>query len=171
MTIAPADLLQHARAFAVARHGAQTYGEGQPYVRHLDDVVRVLREDGERDEEVLAAGYLHDVVEDTATTAQALRDEGFPERTVALVLAVTNEPGRNRKEKAVRTYPRIRADERAVRLKLADRTANAEASQRDRDPRHEMYRKEAASFRAALHRPGEWETLWARLERAYERRP
>jgi (p)ppGpp synthase/HD superfamily hydrolase len=158
-----------ARAFAVAAHGDQRYGDA-PYVAHLDAVARVLREHSLADDVWQAAAYLHDVIEDTAATASTLL-AGFPEAVVDLVAAVTNEPGKNRRERAAATYPKIRRSPVAVGLKLADRIANVEASRRSGGSLLAMYQREHASFRAALHRDGEWLDLWTRLDAAMKESP
>ncbi len=66
-------LVLKARTFAVGRHGRQM----RKYVnellsRHLEAVVSHLVDHDILDEEVLAAAYLHDVLEDTATTVEEL---------------------------------------------------------------------------------------------------
>ena len=67
-----------------------------------------------------------------------------------LVWRVTDEPGRNRKERKAATYPKIAASEAAIVLKLADRIANVESSIRYKLRLIEMYRKEQAGFEEAL---------------------
>jgi hypothetical protein len=52
--------------FAIRAHGAQIRQYyGQPFVVHLDSVVRILQSFGIEAPSVLAAAYLHDTAEDT----------------------------------------------------------------------------------------------------------
>ena len=135
------------RTWAAVAHGDQKWG-GQPYVAHLDAVVEVLIRFGYSDPSLLAAAYLHDVLEDCNVTAEdILRELGpsgstpvlswgqqsrdFVPRAVELVKLVTNEPGKNRKERHIKTYPKIVSDPQSLVLKLADRIANLEQCWRE----------------------------------------
>jgi guanosine-3',5'-bis(diphosphate) 3'-pyrophosphohydrolase len=150
-------LLGKAMAFAVERHGDQLYGR-KPYHVHLLDVVQVLRRFIDWDElpqELVDAACLHDTIEDTATTAEQI-SALFGQRVAELVVAVTNEPGSNRKERQAKTYPKIRAVDRAITVKLADRIANIEqATSHERVGRppqklFSMYEKEWDEFQSQL---------------------
>lgn len=59
---------QAARDFAVKAHGDQQYGQ-HPYSYHLDAVAALVVPFGE-DFQIVA--YLHDTVEDTATTVEEI---------------------------------------------------------------------------------------------------
>jgi len=140
------------RSLAVLMHGEQQYGD-RPYVEHLDAVVGVLQRFGIHDEEILAAGYLHDVLEDTDLTFEGL-EVLVGEPVAALVDACTDGEGPNRKARKERVYQMIPQYPRARMVKLADRVANIEASlahhHRHRKNLTEMYRKEQAEFRRRL---------------------
>ncbi|WP_246551640.1 HD domain-containing protein [Miltoncostaea oceani] len=153
--------LAEARAFAIAAHADQRYGDGRPYRHHLDAVEAVLVRFGfGADLELRMSAQLHDVIEDTPITFDEVRETFGPE-VARLVDAVTNRQGPNRKTRHALTYPRIRAaGERAVIVKLADRIANLEAG----GTLLGMYRKEQDGFRHALKRPGELRAMWARIE-------
>lgn len=158
------DLAERAKAFAIAMHGDQKYGE-KPYVAHLAAVVEVLeRFKAEQGlcQEAIAAAWLHDTVEDTPATAQKVQ-ELFGTRVAELVEAVTNGPGKNRKEKHSATYPKIRATHGATRLKLADRIANVEECLRTNSPKLKMYQKEFRDFELALHQLDLNEDMWGHL--------
>lgn len=60
-----------------------------PYVVHPFEVAAILMEEGAA-EEAVAAGLLHDTVEDTAVTAADIREK-FGPRVEALVLACSEE--------------------------------------------------------------------------------
>lgn len=163
------NLDKKARAFAVEAHGDQSYGV-EPYSVHLDAVHALAVAFG-APPDVCVAAFCHDCVEDTAVTIAQVR-ELFGESVAGLVAAVTNEPGKNRKERNARTYPKIRqAGPDAVMLKLCDRIANVEAvSTPKADSKIAMYQKEHEAFRAALYVAGEHESVWARLEAALKAR-
>lgn len=126
LTGAGAPNVIRARAFAAVRHGAQTYNDEVPYTDHLEAVFDVLRRYGYASEpEFACAAYLHDVLEDTNTSYNEVRDR-FGVAVAELVYAVTSELGRNRAERNAKTYPKIRGNPSATVLKLADRIANVE---------------------------------------------
>ena len=154
--------LAAARKFAIEAHGNQWYGV-LPYEEHLRSVERTLLRFGVTDETVLAAGWLHDVMEDTCITYGALVTR-FGMGVASLVDAVTEEPGANRKERAIKTYTRIRRyGAPAVILKVADRIANTEASIQSRDRHLKMYREEFPAFSTALFASGECDAMWEYL--------
>ena len=113
--------------FAGKLHKDQMYGESF-YFYHLDRVDDILHSVGfkENSAERIAA-YLHDVVEDCEVPIEDIT-KYFGEDISNIVGAVTNESGENRKEKALKTYPKIRRYQSALAVKLADRIANLEHS-------------------------------------------
>ena len=114
-----------AQEFAVKRHGGQRYDKDKPYAHHLEAVRDVLVRFGVTDEDLLAAAWLHDVVEDTSTSAQQV-SERFGDRVGALVLAVTNEPGKNRRAGISR--PTRRSRPRPARPRSSSPTASQTSS-------------------------------------------
>jgi len=83
-----------------------------------------------------------------------------------LVRAVTDEPGNNRKQRKIATYPKIRAyGIEAVALKLADRIANVEhCIEVGNTSLLQMYYKEHLDFSKALREAGELTDLWSKLD-------
>jgi (p)ppGpp synthase/HD superfamily hydrolase len=78
-------LVLTARAFAREAHATQRRkGSGEPYFVHLESVVARLLAHGHGDELTLAAGYLHDVLEDQPSFGSRLRAE-FPSELVTTV--------------------------------------------------------------------------------------
>jgi len=68
------ELARSARAFAQEAHEGQRRKQtGEPFVRHPIAVAELLAERG-CDTEVLAAAYLHDVVEKTEVGLDEIRD-------------------------------------------------------------------------------------------------
>jgi (p)ppGpp synthase/HD superfamily hydrolase len=176
-----------ARDFATKAHGNQQYGN-QPYVVHLDAVVTILQEFGITDPQILAAGYLHDTLEDTKVTLPQL-DAAFgyhPDGTTTevgfIVDFCTDEPGPNRRTRKAATYKRIRATldklsagacNNAISVKLADRLANIRQSVLNNGSLLDMYRRERETFRAALEVPAEHLTpplraMWDEYNRLLE---
>jgi (p)ppGpp synthase/HD superfamily hydrolase len=159
-------MLDAARAFAVNAHGDQKYGD-RPYAYHLDAVVALLEPYGE---EAQVVGYLHDVVEDTATSAAELQAR-FGDHVAACVALLTDQPGANRKERKAKTYAKLAEvrgpTELALVVKAADRLANVRACIADRKRGlWEVYRDEHAAFRGAAHRAGLCDPLWSELDRS-----
>jgi len=160
-----ATLVDKARAFAIHAHAGQRYGDA-PYEAHLAHTVAVLKRHGLHDPELLAAGWLHDTIEDTPVTRQAVVDLAG-ERVAAMVDAVSDGPGESRTERKERPYRLIPQTPGAVLIKLADRIANAEAAV-GRLPRVlAKYRAEHAHFRDALHNPADAQArpLWHTADR------
>lgn len=155
--------IQAAQAFASAKHEGQKYGDEQPYVTHLGHVAEVLRRFKFTDEDLQVAAWLHDVVEDTDATLTQI-EMMFGRNIADIVGRVTNEPGKNRKERHTKTYPKIQASVDATTLKLADRIANVECSVEDASKKLEMYRKEHKAFKSLLYKPGIHDAMWRHLD-------
>jgi GTP diphosphokinase / guanosine-3',5'-bis(diphosphate) 3'-diphosphatase len=75
---ADADLVRRAFQFAEEKHRPQKRKNGEPYIIHPAEVTEILA-DLEMDEKTLAAGLLHDVVEDCEVTVEELEREFGPE--------------------------------------------------------------------------------------------
>lgn len=157
------DLVDKARSLALAAHGEQRYG-AHPYRVHLEHVEEVLMR-FPHDEVMRAAAWLHDAVEDTALGLEEVR-AAVGDEVAAIVGAVTDEPGANRKARKAATMRKLAAASTAARaVKLADRIANVEATiAHGRGDLYAMYAGEHAAFRAALHVPGELDPQWAHLD-------
>jgi (p)ppGpp synthase/HD superfamily hydrolase len=79
--------LEKAIIFAIHAHQGQTRKNGLPYIIHPLEVASIAAT-MTKDEDVLVAGILHDVIEDTAVTKEQLRIE-FGDKITELVLAET----------------------------------------------------------------------------------
>ena len=114
-------VVERARAFAKHKHRDQLrkYSK-QPYVVHLDGVVRVLRAHGVEDPQVLAAAYLHDTVEDTDTTIEEVYN-AFGEEIAELIYWLTDAEKGGRKIRKIMSAWRLGgAPWDAKVIKLAD---------------------------------------------------
>ena len=67
------DLVSRAFEFAYALHKGQKRASGEPYICHPIEVACLLRELG-GDSAMIAAGFLHDVVEDTDVTPDEIEE-------------------------------------------------------------------------------------------------
>lgn len=118
-------LVVEAAAFAADAHALQRRDDGEtPYFNHLAEVARRCASALPADAVLLAACYLHDVLEHTGCTEPLLREK-FPKDVVDLVLEVTNPPelkGREKREHQVEQARR--SSRRAKLIKLADKTSN-----------------------------------------------
>ena len=90
--VARSPLTRDALAFAEGRHSGQKRDvDDLPFVTHPMEVACLLHEAGYSDE-VVAAGVLHDVLEDTDAERTEL-EERFGPDVAELVAAVTDDPG------------------------------------------------------------------------------
>ncbi|QKX49433.1 bifunctional (p)ppGpp synthetase/guanosine-3',5'-bis(diphosphate) 3'-pyrophosphohydrolase [Planococcus glaciei] len=88
------NLIELAIGFAAFKHTGQVRkGTSIPYISHPFAVGMMLQQAGES-EEVIAAGILHDTLEDTATTEEEIRTV-FGEQVLLLVKAAS-EPDKSR---------------------------------------------------------------------------
>jgi (p)ppGpp synthase/HD superfamily hydrolase len=123
---------QALRVAAVAHGGQQRKGAPVPYFTHAAAVALILARAGFRDERLLAAAILHDVVEDTDVGEAQLRGQ-FPDEVVGLVMAVSerkkDEQGRKRawEDRKREQLVQIGQAPRAARaIALADKLHNLE---------------------------------------------
>ena len=155
------------RAMVAEAHADQRYGDG-PYTDHLDEGLAILTEFGftEQTHKYLHGAFLqHDVFEDckhTKFNPDYMRAQGVPERWIRLALFVTDEPGKNRKERKTATYLKLHGHTQGTIIKLVDRLANVR-----RGSKNDMYRKEHAGFKAAIYDPNQEESkpLWEAIEK------
>ena len=104
--------LEHAIEIATEAHKDQRDKAGEPYILHPMRVMKNMISD---DEKIIAA--LHDVVEkNPAWTLKRLAKEGFSEKVLAGVDAMTRRPGENYEDFVVRAG----ADPIGRTVKLAD---------------------------------------------------
>jgi (p)ppGpp synthase/HD superfamily hydrolase len=146
------EILAAAIALAHECHKNQRYGD-QPYTYHLLHTATVLAHFGFNDEQLLAAAWLHDSMEDAGVTRQQIA-EACGDYVGLLVWQVTDEPGSDRKERKKATYKKTAASPDAIAIKLADRIANVQQSKRDNPRLLKMYKKEQPGFSAALRPHG-----------------
>lgn len=166
-----------AREVAAKAHLWQMYGS-RPYIEHVDEVADVVCEFFGEDHLTLTCALLHDVVKDSDVTIEYIY-EIFGKDVGDAVRFVTDEPGRNRRERKSATeakWSRMLLDRSAsvsydalvagVVTKLADRIANLrECRRRGNVNLLEMYRKEQPVFAASLRQLCDARTayMWAEI--------
>jgi (p)ppGpp synthase/HD superfamily hydrolase len=149
----------HGRWFAEQAHRAvnHMYDDGLPYEYHLrmaveaaEQFVHLLPPDDHVRASVFAGVWNHDTIEDTHVTYGQLKKE-FGILTAEIVFALTNNKGRNRKERAnAAYYEGIRNTKHATFAKLCDRIANVTFG-KIFGGKLDMFRDEQGAFEEALN--------------------
>ncbi|MGI5398914.1 HD domain-containing protein [Streptomyces sp. CA-135486] len=113
--------LAQVEAIARAAHAGQRDKAGRPYAEHLAAVAEGVRARGGSDEQI-AAGWLHDSVEDDALSKDWLDAAALPQPVKDMVLALTKREGEELEEYT----GRILATPGARLVKEADLDHNAD---------------------------------------------
>jgi GTP pyrophosphokinase len=127
------ELVKRAYAFAAKAHEGHTRYSGEPYLNHLANVARMLAEIG-MGATTVAAGLLHDTIEDTDVTPEQLRTE-FGDEIFFLVEGVTKLGsvryyGSDRHNESLRKlFVATSQDIRVLIIKLIDRLHNMQTLQ------------------------------------------
>ena len=122
------DMIRKAHAYSMHAHETQKRNSGEPYFNHVYETAVILAEMN-ADPITIAAGLMHDVLEDTETTEEQLRTL-FGDEIVTLVEGVTKlghlkYQGVERHAESLRKFFIASAsDIRVVMIKLADRLHN-----------------------------------------------
>ncbi|RUM28653.1 MAG: guanosine-3',5'-bis(diphosphate) 3'-pyrophosphohydrolase [Aquifex sp.] len=153
------ELISRAYEFAKERHGNQKRKTGEPYIVHPLNVSLILSELG-MDIETVVAGLLHDVLEDTQTSYDELK-EIFGENVANLVEGVTKIGKIKYKSEQAENYRKLMLatakDPRVIILKLADRLDNMKTLWVFREEKRKRIALETLEIFAPLaHRLGVW---------------
>lgn len=112
------DLKQLAQQLATDAHAGQFRRDGvTPYIKHPEAVVARLQ--GERSD-VIAAAWLHDVIEDPAIPAVDLLRAGIPRAVVDAVVCLTKSNGQLYSDYLIA----VKSNQIARKVKIADMLAN-----------------------------------------------
>ena len=148
-------LLAAAFDFAFQLHEGQFRASGDPYIVHPVAVADLLRDIG-ASASVIAAGFLHDVVEDTDVTPEQLESHFGPE-VRELVEGVTKLGGlhfTNRTEAQAenlrKMFLAMASDIRVVLVKLADRLHNMRTLGALREEKRQRIARETREIYAPL---------------------
>ena len=123
------ELLRRAYVFSALEHKGQVRHSGEPYLVHPLEVATILT-DMKMDPVTIAAGLLHDVVEDTLTTTERL-DRTFGHEVAHVVEGVTKIGAitfASTEERQAENFRKMLLamvdDIRVILVKLADRLHN-----------------------------------------------
>ncbi len=153
-------LIQKAYEFAKKAHEGQQRMSGDAYLTHLVGVADILA-DLHMDSVTIAAGLLHDILEDTKITYDELKEE-FGEEIANLVEGVTKISTRQFQDSDLRQAESTRKmliamakDVRVILIKLADRTHNMRTLDfLPEDRRQKMARETLDIYAPLAHRLG-----------------
>lgn len=127
----PEPMIERAAAFAYAAHaaiGQKRKYSGAPYFEHPERVAHLVRVAALGTPEMIAAAYLHDVVEDIGVTQEDI-NFCFPRSVAMLVDWMTDKTtladGNRAKRKAIERERWAGAPPAAQTIKLADAYDNA----------------------------------------------
>lgn len=129
-------IIERARDFAYEKHKGQKDDEGREYILHPMTVAHLLGEVG-ADADTIAAGWLHDVIEDCGVTHLQLIVE-FGKDVADLVNEVTHEGDK----KTGYTFPRLKT-QRGIMIKFADRLHNISRMSTWDEKRKKQYLKKS----------------------------
>jgi (p)ppGpp synthase/HD superfamily hydrolase len=164
-------LVHNAKVYGKRCHGEtnHTY-DNKPYDVHLEMVhhyatrYSYLLEDVKSVEIACAAAWVHDVIEDCRETYNDVKFH-LGKEVADIVYALTNEKGRNRKERANDSYYEgIRSTPLATFVKLCDRLANASYSQTNGGHMLDVYRNEHLVFEKQL-KCDKYNPMWDELSK------
>lgn len=137
------DNLERALLVAEKVHSNQSY-DIYPYMYHIKEVVRIAIDLG-YGEDIILACALHDALEDSDLSYNDIK-KAFGEEVAEIVYCVTDELGRNRKERKRKTYPKIKGNWKATVVKLCDRIANIQHSKNYNQKMFDMYKRESSDL-------------------------
>ena len=114
------NLEQKAQEFATMAHTGQLRKDGKtPYINHCYGVVRLLKEIGIGDENILCSAWLHDVIEDCGI------EKEFNKEIARIVFVLTRNVNRERYKERIKN-----ADFPIQIVKLADTVHNCSELER-----------------------------------------
>src|SRR5947209_5474592 len=154
------EIIRKAYEFSLKHHEGQTRASGEPYLIHPLEVALVLA-DLKLDSTAIAAGLLHDAIEDTPVTNEDIQRE-FGEQVAHIVEGVTKidkidfASREERQAENVRKMVLAMVDDiRVVLIKLADRLHNMRTLKHLPEERRQQVAKETLEIYAPLaHRLG-----------------
>ncbi len=153
-------IIRKAWDFCVQHHAGQMRASGEPYIIHPLEVAEVLAE-MKLDATAIAAGLLHDAVEDTPATREEIQ-ASFGDQVAHIVEGVTKIDKiqfANREDRQAENVRKMLlamvTDVRVVLIKLADRLHNMRTLEHLKPDRQEAIARETLDIYAPLaHRLG-----------------
>lgn len=144
----------HAYDFALKAHQGQTRFSGEPYFIHVFETAKNLAR-YQMDAHTIAAGFLHDTLEDTETSEEEL-EAAFGKEIVELVKGVTKlgkikYRGQSRHVESLRKFlMAIAQDYRVLMIKLSDRLHNLQTLTHVREDKQRRIALESIEVYAPL---------------------
>ncbi len=153
-------LIRRAYEFSDKAHAKQKRESGEPYIVHCLNVALILAE-LHLDSTTIAAGLIHDVVEDSGFTYDRIKDE-FGEEVAGLVDGVTKLEAvefKSEEEQQVEYFRKMllsmARDIRVILIKLADRLHNMRTLQHlDKERQNRIARETREVYCPLAHRFG-----------------
>jgi len=154
------DLIRRAWEFCIQQHAGQERASGEPYIIHPLEVCQILA-DLKMDSTAIAAGLLHDAVEDTDVTSPEIAKR-FNEQVAHIVEGVTKLDKikfANREDHQAENIRKMLlamvTDVRVVIIKLADRLHNMRTLEHLKAEKQQKIARETLDIYAPLaHRLG-----------------
>ena len=148
------ELLKKAYSFAEHSHKNQKRLSGDPYFSHVFETAKILAKLG-MDTQTIAAGLLHDVVEDTPVKEEEIEHEFGPDITFLIKgvtkLGTVKYRGHERHVESLRKFFVAMANDlRVVIIKFADRLHNLRTLQYVREDKRKRIAVEAIEVYAPL---------------------
>jgi hypothetical protein len=154
-------VLGHAVSLAADAHVGQLDKAGRPYIEHPLRLMMRATSD-----EAKMAAVLHDVIEDSPWTLEALAREGIPRRVLRALEHLTKRDG----ERYEDFIERVAEDKLATRVKILDLEDNADLSRLSAPTEKDLER--VAKYERALARlrpEGQKRSLYVMLDDASRR--
>ena len=168
------ELLLRAYRYSARAHTGQKRRSGEDYVVHCVQVARILA-DLQLDSTTIAAGLIHDVVEDTAITVPDVEREFGPEiaQIVDGLTKIGNLPFTSKEERQAETYRKlllsVARDARVIIIKLADRLHNMRTLDWMPEDKKRIIAQETRDIYAPLaHRFGMAKVRWELEDLAFK---
>src|SRR5205814_1069281 len=155
------DIIKKAYDYAQTHHTGQTRASGEPFLIHPLEVAQVLAE-MKLDSGAIAAGLLHDAIEDTEATREDIKKE-FGEQIANIVEGVTKidkiDVATSKEERQAENVRKMMLamvdDIRVVLIKLADRLHNMRTLEHLPPERQQKIARESLDIYAHIaHRLG-----------------
>jgi len=149
-------------------HKEQRRDEGDPYIIHPIRIANMLMYDlGVRSADMVVAGLLHDVVEDTNVTLEEI-EEKFGKKVADIILSLTRD---KEKETKKEKFDKILKGQQEIKLlKACDWLDNLRSFiyRTDRGERWDRHLQEAKEMYIPLARATENKWLITEMEKAYD---
>jgi len=149
------DIIDRAYIYSARVHDGQMRLSGEPYLSHPLEVAGILA-DMKLDPVSIAAGLLHDVIEDTHSTEEEIK-EIFGQEVVHIVSGVTKisvlsfDSSQARQAESIRKMILAMADDiRVILIKLADRLHNMRTLQFHKESKRKRIAQETLDIYAPL---------------------